>query len=138
MTDSPRESTAASRYDAADFASQYLPGVVKIACEKFELLHGLNPGVASAEMVDAQSSLKVPGWASTHVTGWSVIDSERRAYDLYVEEQSMRRTNSCYAFDNFDTASGAGSAAEEHNEQAARIITTLGRAARDAVLFSEP
>ena len=55
------ETTAASRSDAADYASQYHPSVVKIACEKFELFYCLNPGVASAEMVDAQSSLKVPG-----------------------------------------------------------------------------
>ena len=42
------ESSAASRSDAADYASQYLPSVIKIACEKFELFHGLGPGVASA------------------------------------------------------------------------------------------
>ena len=48
----------------------------------------------------------------------------------------MRRTNSCYAFGNADTASGAGVAAEEHNEQVARIINTLGEsgAGRRAVL----
>ena len=87
-------------------------------------------------MVDAQSSLKFPGWASTHVVDWSVIDSERRAYDLYVEEQSVRRTNSCYAFGSADTASGAGVAAEERNEQVALIINTLGEssAGRRAVL----
>ena len=36
------ERTAASRFDAADDASQYFPSIDKIACEKFELLHGLN------------------------------------------------------------------------------------------------
>ena len=66
-------------------------------------------------MVDAQSSLKVPGWASSHVADWSVIDSERQAYDRYVEEQPRLRTHSCYAFGNADTASDAGVAAEEHN-----------------------
>ena len=101
------ESTAVSRSEAADYALQYLPSVVKTACEKFEMFHGLNPGVASAEMIDAQSSLKVPGWASTHAVDWSFIDSERKAYEPYVEEQSVRQTNSCYAFGNADTASGA-------------------------------
>ena len=37
------ESSAASRSDAADDASQYLPSVIKIACEKFELFHGFEP-----------------------------------------------------------------------------------------------
>ena len=72
------------------------------------MFHGLDPGVASAEVIDAQSSLKVPGWASTNVVDWSFIDSERKAYEHYVEEQSVHRTNSCYAFGNADTASGAG------------------------------
>ena len=80
------ESTAAIRSDAADYALQHLLSVINIACEKFELFHGLSLGVASAEMVDAQSSLKVLGWASTYVADWSVIDSERQAYDLYVKE----------------------------------------------------
>ena len=64
------------------------------------------------------------------------IDSERRAYDLYVEEQSMRRTNSCYAFGNADTAPGAGSAAEKRNEEVDHSINTLGEsgAGRRAIL----
>ena len=125
-----------SRYEAADYASQYLPSVVETACVKFEMLHGLDPGVASAEMIDAQSSLKVPGRASTNAVDWSFIDSERKACKHYVEEQSVRRIHLCYAFGNADTASGAGVAAEEHNEQVARIINTLGEsgAGRRAVL----
>ena len=87
------ESTAVSRSEVADYALQYLPSVVGTACEKLEMFHGLDPGVASAEMIDAQLSLKVPG-ASTHVVDWSFIDSERKAYELYAEEQSMRRTHS--------------------------------------------
>ena len=58
----------------------------------------------------------------SHVADWNFIDSERKAYDLYVGEQSRRRTHSCYAFGNADTASGAGVAVEEHNEQVARLI----------------
>ena len=57
------ESTAVSASEAADYASQYFPSVVETACEKFEMFHGLDPGVASAEMIGAQSSPKVPGWA---------------------------------------------------------------------------
>ena len=130
------ESTAVSRFEAAEYASQYLPNVVEAACRKFEIFHHLSPGTATADMVDAQSSLKVPGWASAPVVDWSFIDSERRAFELYAEEQSMRRTHSCYAFGNADTASGAGEAAEEHNDQVARIINMLGEsgAGRRAVL----
>ena len=54
------QSSAASRSDTTDYASQYLPSVIKVACEKFQLFHGLNFGVASAGMVHARSSLKVP------------------------------------------------------------------------------
>ena len=90
-------------------------------------------------MIDQQSSLKVPSWSTAHVADWSMIDSERRANEDYANEQHLRRkTHSCYAFGNADTASGAGAAAGEHNEQVLRIINTLGRAVRDAVLFSEP
>ena len=48
----------------------------------------------------------------------------------------MRRTHSCYAFGNANTASGVGVEAEEHNEQVARIINTLGESGvgRRAVL----
>ena len=78
-------------------------------------------------MIDAQSSLKVSGWSTAHVANWSMIDSERRANEDYANEEHLRRkTHSCYAFGNADTASGAGVAAEEHNEQVARIINTLG------------
>ena len=74
-------STAVSRSEASEFAQSYLPGVVQQACEKFEIFHRLEPGVACAEMIDAQSSLKVPGWAAARVADWSMVDSERRAYE---------------------------------------------------------
>ena len=67
-------STAASRFEAAEFALSYLPDVVQRACEKFEKFHWLDRGVACAEMIDAQSSLKGPGWATAQVADWSMID----------------------------------------------------------------
>ena len=78
----------------------------------------------------------VPGWASAFVADWSAIDSECRSHGLYVEEQSRRRTRSCYAFGDADTASGAGLAAEEHNEHGAQLINALGRVMRDVVPLS--
>ena len=90
-------------------------------------------------MIDAQSSLKVPGWSTAHVADWSMIDSERRASEDYANEQrSRRQTHSCYAFGNADTASGAGMAAEDHNEQVARLINALGEsgAGRRAILWA--
>ena len=75
-------------------------------------------------------------WASVYVANWSAIDSERRSQNLYVEEQSRRRTHSCYAFGDADTASAVGLASEEHNEQVAQLINALGRGVRDAVPFS--
>ena len=60
-------SMAASRFEAAEFALSYLPDVVRRACENFEKFHRLDRGVACAEMIDAQSSPKVPGWATAQV-----------------------------------------------------------------------
>ena len=60
-------------------APSYLPHVVRQACEKFEKFHRLDPGVACAEMIDAESSFTVPGWATAQVATWSMINSERRA-----------------------------------------------------------
>ena len=88
-------------------------------------------------MVDAQSSLKVPGWSTAHVADWSMIDAERRANEEYANAQRMRRsTHSLYAFGDADTASGAGIAADDHNEQVARLINGLGEsgAGRRAIL----
>ena len=90
-------------------------------------------------MIGAQSSLKFPGWSTAHVSDCSMIDSERRANEDYAnEQQSRRRTHSCYAFGDADTASGAGMGAEEHSEQVAQLINALGESVRDAVLFSGP
>ena len=129
------EGNAVSRADAAEFASRYLPDVVEKACRNFKLFHKLDPKVASAEMVDAQSSLKVSGWASAYVADWSAINSECRSHKDYVDEQSRRRTHSCYVCGNADTVSGAGLASEEHNEQVAQLINGMGesRAGRRAI-----
>ena len=87
-------------------------------------------------MIDAQSSLKVPGWAEGFVADLSAVDSERRAYDEYVDEQMGLRTHSCCAIGSPDTPSGAGTAAEDHNEQVAKPINALGEsgAGRRAIL----
>ena len=71
------------------------------------------------------------------VADWSMIESERRAYEDYANEQQLRRrTHSCDALGSADTASGAGMAAEEHNEQVAQLINALGEsgAGRRAIL----
>ena len=92
------EGNAVSSADAADLAASYLPEVVKRACINFELFPRLEPEVASRVMIDAQSSLKVPGWAEAHVADRSMFISERRAHEDYADEQSRPRTASCYAF----------------------------------------
>ena len=56
------EGSAARRADAAELASMNFPDIVEKACTNFdEGFHRLDPGVASAEIVDAQSSLQVSG-----------------------------------------------------------------------------
>ena len=108
------DGNAVSRANATELATSYLLEVDKRARINFERLHRLEPGVASPVMIDAQSSLKVPGWTEAHVADWSIIDSERRAHEDYAYEQSRRRTAS-YAFGALVTASGSGEAATAHN-----------------------
>ena len=74
-------------------------------------------------MILARPSLKVPGWATAQVADWSIICSERRAYEDDAQEQANRRTAACYVFGAPDIACGSGNqSTEEHNRQVANII----------------
>ena len=44
-------------------ASTYLPEVLARACLRYEAFYGLEPGDASAELIDETTSLTVAGWA---------------------------------------------------------------------------
>ena len=78
-------------------------------------------------MIDAQSSLKVSGWATSQFADWSMIDSERRAHEDYANEQAKRRTVAYDAFDTPDIAFGSGSeSTEEHKRQVAKMINAMG------------
>ena len=110
-------------------ASTYLPEVLARACLKYEAFYELEPGEASAELIDETTSLTVAGWAEADVRDWADIDAEKVEFERVQTEQQQRKQ--CWAFgvDNVDPAT-------EHNEQVAKLISALGdsSAGRRAIL----